>query len=67
FYEYDQVVLDTRYKADRFEKHGLGARWTFSETADLETRIEVLNEGRKGNPDLTRANNAIVTTLHAWF
>jgi hypothetical protein len=67
FYEYNQVVLDIRFRADRFEKHALGARWGFYSNSDLELRFEKCLEGRNENPDLRKNNDAILLALHAWF
>ena len=67
FYEYDQVAFNRRYLADRFTKHGLGARWAFYKQAELEGRIEAPIEGRKAAPDLSLPNVDALLTLHAWF
>ncbi len=67
FYEYNQAVLDLRFRADRFEKHALGLKWVFHSNSDLELRAEKCLEGRHENPDLRRNNDAILAVLHAWF
>ncbi len=67
FYEYNQAVLDIRFRADRFEKHALGLRWGFYSNSDLELRFEKCLEGRYENPDLRKNNDALLLALHAWF
>jgi len=67
FYEYDQAVLDVRYRADRFQKHGLGFKWGFYSNSDLEFRVEKALEGRMENPNLRKNNDALLVVLHAWF
>lgn len=67
FYEYNQAVLDLRFRADRFEKHALGLKWAFYSNSDLELRLEKCLEGRHENPDLRKNNDAFLAVLHAWF
>jgi len=67
-YKFDQLLLDEKYPADAFERHGFGVNYNINSNLIFQVRAEYAQNGRKDLDQTTRsAIDTLFFVLRAWM
>lgn len=67
-YKFDQLLLDEKYPADAFERHGIGTNWNMNSNLIFQVRMERAKNGRKDVSQAQRsAVDAFYFLIRAWM
>lgn len=67
-YKFDQLLLDEKYPADAFERHGIGSNWNINSNLIFQVRMEYAKNGRKDVSQTTRsAIDSLYFLIRAWM